>query len=162
MCKSLSWSCSHPHHRKLWPDKGTEKQWMPTHTHTHTTQLLPPVLSTEGPKIGNKYILVTLSHVEVMYLLLIGRAQAAVQLSTLFPSIPDGEALPLAKYSLLQEVHSQLPNGFPEKSWGDDQMKQHKYTARWLDQLKNQLLVYFLLMKLWTPPEHSVLPLTEV
>lgn len=42
--------------------------------------------------------------------LLIGWAKRSVQLSALFTSVPYGEALPLAKNSLLQEVYSQLPN----------------------------------------------------
>lgn len=54
--------------------------------------------------------------------LLIGRAEAAVQLPALFPSVPYGEALPLAEDSLLQKRHSLVPNGFPgNRDVGEDQ-----------------------------------------
>lgn len=59
---------------------------------------------------------------------MIGRAEASVQLPALFPSIPYGEVLPLAENSLLQEVHSQLPNGFPGNR-GDE---------RWTQELEMQ------------------------
>lgn len=47
------------------------------------------------------------------YLLLIGGCQAAVQLPSLFPSIPYGEGIPMYEHSLLQKGHSEVPDGFP-------------------------------------------------
>lgn len=66
------------------------------------------------------WCLVGVTASSVTHLLLIGWVEVSVQLSALFPGIPYGEALPLAENSLLQEVHSQLPNGFPgnkEEEW---------------------------------------------
>lgn len=80
---------------------------------SHTTTSSSRFISLRDQKQQSNRILDNVSHVEVTYFLLIGWAQASVQLPALFPGIPYGEALPLAEYSLLQEVHTQLPNGFP-------------------------------------------------